>query len=65
MVSNIIEDGQNYVLLKFHNQDSYYKKYEFQVQAKNNEGLGPKSPVQTAYTGERSKLYFISVFNMT
>ncbi|XP_057296977.1 contactin-3-like isoform X3 [Hydractinia symbiolongicarpus] len=56
MVSNIIEDGQNYVVLQFHNQDSYYKKYEFQVQAKNNEGFGPKSPVQTAYTGERRPL---------
>ena len=48
--------GQNFVKLNFLNtdSDSYYKAYEFQIQAKNSEGLGVKSPIHVAYTGERS-----------
>lgn len=50
---------RNFIILTFQKTDSYYKLYEFKLQAKNDVGHGPMSHVHTAHTGERSK-YFLS-----
>eukprot|EP00794_Sanderia_malayensis_P006192 gene6192-6907_t len=34
----------------------YYVQYEFQIQAGNDVGVGPKSPICTGFTGERRPL---------
>ena len=58
MITRNVPDGQNKLKISFlhTDSDSYYKAYEFQVQAKNDQGMGPKSPMYTAYTGERGKI---------
>lgn len=62
-----MEPGKNIIKLKFRNSDSYYKPYEFQVQAVNSVNKGPLSPKHTAYSGERCKyitacVWWLSLF---
>lgn len=52
-IPRTVAKDQSSITLNFINDDSYYKAYEFKVQAKNENGLGPMSPVHIAYTGER------------
>ena len=57
MVKENVPKGQNFVKITLPSQDTFYKLYEFQLQARNSVGDGPLSPLQTAYTGERRKSY--------
>ena len=58
MIPRYVPKGENSISLTFRNEN-YYKAYQFQVQAKNDVGFGPKSPIYVAFTGERRMcLYF-------
>ncbi|XP_066930934.1 contactin-4-like isoform X2 [Clytia hemisphaerica] len=53
LIQRKVPKDQHSLKLSFINDDSYYRPYEFQIQAKNKDGYGPMSPVHIAYTGER------------
>ena len=38
----------------------YYVQYEFRIQAGNDFGVGPLSPMVTGFTGERRELHLVS-----
>ena len=41
----------------------YYVQYEFRIQAGNDFGLGPMSPIVNGFTGERRKYLSVISFN--
>ncbi|XP_065673507.1 contactin-4 isoform X1 [Hydra vulgaris] len=64
MIKENVPKGQTFIKIILSSQDTFYKLYEFQLQARNSVGDGPLSPLQTAYTGERTPLVFPTNFKV-